>query len=71
MEKRQQYINNIPAIEDSELEQSVIDYVKSIIDDCEAFAANIRDLLDISDVTELNSVIEAYEICKDVADKLY
>lgn len=67
--KRQEIYNLLTAkdLNHDDLE----DAVKDVVDFFEARLQNIRDLLDIESIEDLNNIPEAYECAKQMADDLY
>ena len=61
--KRQEIMDNCP--DDFE------DEMKDILDYFEGKFGDIRDQLDINDISQINRVEDAYDIAKDVAGDLY
>ena len=66
MRYRTEYMREIPEdLEDFE------DYVKKIIDECETAFINIRDLLTIESLDDLEGIKEAYESAEEISGYLY
>jgi len=66
MRYRTEYMREIPEdLEDFE------DYVKKIIDECETAFINIRDLLNIESIDDLECIKEAYESAEEISKYLY
>jgi hypothetical protein len=66
MRYRTEYMREVP--EDPE---DFEDYVKEIIDECEAAFSNIRDLLAIESLADLGGIKEAYESAEEISKYLY
>ena len=61
--KRQEIMDNCP--------EGFEDELKDILEHFEGKFVDIRDMLDINDISQLDRVEDAYKIAKDTADDLY
>ena len=47
------------------------DELRDIVDYFEGKFGDIRDMLDINDISQINTIEEAYDLAKEIADDLY
>lgn len=69
--KRFEIMNKIPVLDDDEETELIHEYMKDIIDHFESKFNEIAELINISDISEIDNINRAYEIAKIAGDSLY